>query len=513
LVATALLGVVPALAIDLGAEIDRFYEATGAAELDTVIDRILASGIGAQEVATGLRRGRSVYPDVEPGWYVLELNCANGAVRPFHLLIPQSYDPTVPTPVLFSLHGAVEQRPYTVEEFLPKRGMWEEPAEENGFLVVMPHGDRDATWWSEPGWRNLHDQLGTVKRLCNVDENRVFLTGFSDGGSGTYWMAFHDPTAWAGFIPLYGSVSAAEEGAYPCYPRNLINRPILAANGSNDEVLPITAEASLITQLRLLGIQFEWEVYPTNHSLFRMIPYEWPRTVAFLSDWQRAPFRPRVLWETARVETGRCDWVRIDEIAEEPEGQGFGDLNLEWIWFATQFGAGLDYDATRNLFPVSGVAPDSTAHRLGVKTGDVILTIGGQTVKTNEDVAGVMSGKLPGDPIVVELVRDGETLVLRGTVPEAELVYRRDGVTGSIYVNADGNDIAVTSRNVARYTLFVSTEQFDFSEPIRVTTNGQESFAGTIEPDLEFMLRQAALDRDRQAVYEARVEVAVLPDE
>ena len=90
-------------------------------------------------------------------------------------------------------------------------------------------------------------------------------------------------------------------------------------------------------------------------------------------------------------------------------------------------------------------------------------------------------------------------------------VYRRDRLTGSIYVSAKGNEIAVTTRNVGRYTLFLSSEQFDLATPIRVTTNGKESFFGDVAPDIEFMLRQAAVDRDRRAVYEARIEIIIPP--
>jgi len=74
---------------------------------------------------------------------------------------------------------------------------------------------------------------------------------------------------------------------------------------------------------------------------------------------------------------------------------------------------------------------------------------------------------------------------------------------------ASGNRIDVTVRNVARYTLFISSEQFDLNRPIVVVTNGVETFSEVVEPDVRFMLEQAAKDDDRRAVYEAKIEVAV----
>ena len=81
-----------------------------------------------------------------------------------------------------------------------------------------------------------------MKRSYNVDENRVYLTGISDGGTGAYFFAFREPTAFASFLPLNGQMlvlsnpSTLVDG--DLYPGNAVNRPLFAVNGGRDRLYP-----------------------------------------------------------------------------------------------------------------------------------------------------------------------------------------------------------------------------------------------------------------------------------
>ena len=57
--------------------------------------------------------------------------------------------------------------------------------------------------------------------------------------------------------------------------------------------------------------------------------------------------------------------------------------------------------------------------------------------------------------------------------------------------------------------LSLSHWQFDLPLPLIVTTSGQESYAGVVEPNLRWMLEQAAMDQDRELVYEATLVIEV----
>jgi dienelactone hydrolase len=494
---------------DLDVLMERFFEASDADRRTEATEQLIASQIDPLEIADRLRIGRTYSAEVERGWSVHHNDCIDGVARPYHVFVPESYDPSVPIPVLFDLHGAVSNKqPYSVENMISRRTLWESTAAEEGWILVVPHGDRGATWWNEAGRANLLAQLAFVRRHYNVDENRVFLSGFSDGGSGALWMAFHDATAWAGFIDIYGHPTIAGYGPYQSYPRNLLSRPIRASNGTYDELYPAGEIRLYIEQFVNLGVDIDWTAHPTGHSI-QAVARERSSVVAFIESVEREPHPARVVWETSDVAVGRCDWVRIDEIADVGNNRGFKDANVWPLKSEIRFGASFAYRGADAGFIVAGVEPWSTAHFAGVKTGDRIVRIDEFPVKTGDEVPAIIVAKNPGEPIEIEVVRDGEALVLHGQIASIDPVYPRDEITASIEVVADGHRIDVTVRNVARYTLFISGEQFDLDRSIVVSTNGVEVFSGVLEPDVRFMLEQAASDEDRRAVYQTAIEIIV----
>jgi hypothetical protein len=489
-----------------------FFDASDAAEQAGAIDDLVRFEVDATEIAGRLRIGRTYSDEVERGWSVHYSACIDDVPRPFHVLVPEDYDPAKRYPVLIDLHGSVNHAPYPVEGLISRRALWGPTAEAEGWILVMPHGDEGATWWSETGRANLLSQLAFLKRTYNVDENRVFLSGFSDGGSGALWMAAHDSTAWAGFVATYGHPRIAGNGPYQTYPRNLLNRPIRASNGSYDALYPAPEIELYIEQFLDLGIDIDWVAHPTVHSL-DAVAYERPSVIALVDEIERDPFPARVIWETSDLAVGRCDWVVIDEISDVGNNVGFKDANVWPLKHEIRFGATFGYQGADAGFVVVGVEPWTIAHFSGVKRGDRIVRIDAYPVATGYEVPEIIDALNPGDPIEIEVVRDSETIVLDGQVTSIDPMYARDRMTGSIEAVADGNRIDVTVRNVARYTLLISGAQFDLARRIVVTTNGVETFSGIVEPDVRFLLEQAARDNDRHTVYEARVEIVVPPVE
>ena len=51
-------------------------------------------------------------------------------------------------------------------------------------IYVVPYAWADAPWWSDDQVLNLAAIVDRLKRLYNVDENRVVVSGVSDGGTG-----------------------------------------------------------------------------------------------------------------------------------------------------------------------------------------------------------------------------------------------------------------------------------------------------------------------------------------
>jgi len=508
---TAILLTLPTSAQLEGSDFDvlleNYYAASGVEELQNVITQLVQADIDVEELAGRLREGKEYSADVAVGWSVHYFEGLDGRTRPYHVYAPTGYDPAVSYTVLFDLHGAVSSSPQPAEYLEQRRRLWELEAEECGWILIVPHGDRLASWFSADGRANILGQLNFVKHQYNVDENKVFVSGFSDGGSGAFWQGFHDPTPWAALISFHGHPGIGGYGPYQSYPRNLLNRPIRATTGEQDTLYPPNEVVPFINLFIELGVDLDWIVYPGGHEA-QFLNIEGDLTVDFITGTERHPFPSEVVWETSHTDVGRCDWIRIDDIADVGNNENFQDINLGEVPELIVFGASLAYHGGE-LFTVAGLEPASAALQLGIKNGDQILRIDDLPVLTQADIGYAMVGKAPGDPVEVEIVRDGETLVLSGHIPPPDLIYRRDIPTGSVRAVADGNRIDVTVSHVGRYTLFISSRQFDLSQPIHVTTNGQTTFSSKVTPDVRFMLEQAAKDFDRHMIYEAAIEIVV----
>src|SRR4029434_9934930 len=114
-----------------------------------------------------------------------------------------------------------------------------------GSRILCALGQRGATWFDQVGRANLLAQLAAVKRQYNIDEDRVFLGGFSDGGSGALVMGLYDRTRWPCFYALSGSIIAASIAPDEAFPANLANRPVHAANGGIDPLFPSVLQKML----------------------------------------------------------------------------------------------------------------------------------------------------------------------------------------------------------------------------------------------------------------------------
>ena len=485
------------------------------------IGNLCKSGAGVEEVERRLRIGRTYVKDVPVGWQGLANECLDGKRRPFHLYVPLTYASDQKYPLVVFLHGAVSRADVPpVREMEALRRDFEKDLPP-GFLIILPTGSKGATWWDKVGAGNILAQLDYAKRRYSVDGNRVFLWGFSDGGSGAYWMAMNHPSSWAGFIAYSGNLATAAGGPYQIYPGNLVNRPVLAANGGREPMPMYNAwfMHEWIDQLRQAGAPIDWKSFPQAGHDPRYLMEDRPRFDKFLLDIRRASKPNRVAWETSNAEAGRCDWVQIDRIKEIGSNADLKDVNL--VSFdgppipAGLFG-NIDFKFKGPGLRISQVPARSLEEKAGFQANDVIVKLEGEAVKNIQDLNKIFLDKIfpnkkSGDSLSGEYERGGRPFpfTLQTAKVPRQPVYKRDQPSGAVDVRAQGNQIAVKVRNVAKYTLLIDRQQFDLAKPIRVLTNGKESFNEIVKPDLRFMLTQAAVDNDPSTVFCGRIEIEV----
>ena len=190
-------------------------------------------------------------PDQGPaqaGWSARTL-LSGSRERCYHLYVPPGYDPSQPTPVVFSLHGYV-LNPDTQAAI----SRWHRLANKEGFLVVYPQGtsyprrwNAGATWGAAEvdDVQFVRDLLDELSILANVDRSRVYVNGFSNGGG----MSVRIGCDAADMVAAIGSVAGAVVDMSACTPSRPV--PVMAFHGTSDWVVPYEGGLMDIAPLRL----------------------------------------------------------------------------------------------------------------------------------------------------------------------------------------------------------------------------------------------------------------------
>ena len=120
----------------------------------------------------------------------------------YTLFVPQGYDPLKPTPLLFGLHGGGAggaDRKLVVGSGPHAMPFYRGQCAKRGWIAVCPTA-------LQAGWGGLnHDFIDAIldelRALYNIDENRIYLTGHSMGGGGTWVQGTRIPEVWAAIAP------------------------------------------------------------------------------------------------------------------------------------------------------------------------------------------------------------------------------------------------------------------------------------------------------------------------
>ena len=273
-----------------------------------------------------LKRGRT-YTSSKTGSLTYQFATVDGISFETDIDVPASYDPARRTPVRVQLHGGVSRplerrrpRAYPIAASQPE-------------ITVYPRGWADAQWWHGNQVDNILKVLDRLKREYNVDESRVYVTGFSDGGTGAFFFGMRAPTPFCAIMPLHGSLEVlgnpATRADGQMYPGNLVNRPVFATNGARDRLYPAAAMMPMMKSLERAGVDLVFLALPQAGHDLQWWPSERERFELFLQQHPRQLHPPRLSWETERTDRyNRVDWLLITELGKASSDQPLEDLNL-----------------------------------------------------------------------------------------------------------------------------------------------------------------------------------------
>jgi len=158
-----------------------------------------------------------------------------GEERRYLLYVPESYDPSVPTPLVITFHGLAQ---WPANQATVSR--WNELADQYGFIVVYPAGTRlPMRWrtWDVPGATKevtfISDLIDKLSTEYNIDPTRIYANGLSNGGGMSFVLSCKLSERIAAFGSVAGAYSFPWEQCDPSRPL-----PAILFHGTADPIVP-----------------------------------------------------------------------------------------------------------------------------------------------------------------------------------------------------------------------------------------------------------------------------------
>ncbi|MFW6171885.1 MAG: prolyl oligopeptidase family serine peptidase [Planctomycetota bacterium] len=167
------------------------------------------------------------------------------------LYLPDDYQRKAPWPLVLFLHGAGERGndPRLVKKHGPPKLI--EQGQQFPMIVVSPQCPQEQ-WWQPIELTALLDEI--VEKY-NVDERRLYVTGLSMGGFGTWSLAAYAPHRFAAIAPICG-------GGEPFWAGRFAHLPTWVFHGGKDGVVPPRRSEEMVKALEEVGGDVKLTVYP-----------------------------------------------------------------------------------------------------------------------------------------------------------------------------------------------------------------------------------------------------------
>jgi len=171
------------------------------------------------------------------------------------LFLPKDYgkNPEQKFPLILFLHGAGERGDNLESVRVHGIPKIVEEQEDFPFIAVSPQCPK-ASWWTDEV-ETLNVLLDEIVAKYAVDENRLYLTGLSMGGYGTWSMAVAYPKRFAAIAPVCG-------GGDPKKARVIKDIPAWVFHGAKDGTVPPERSEEMVSALKEVGADVQYTLYP-----------------------------------------------------------------------------------------------------------------------------------------------------------------------------------------------------------------------------------------------------------
>ncbi len=212
-----------------------------------------------------------------------EFKMSDNKILPYRILFPENYDRIKKYPLVLFLHGVGERGNDNEKQLTHGAKLFLLPESRKNFpsIVVFPQCAADGYWssvkidvnkkpiefdfdYNRPSTDQLDGVVKMLKRVIrteSVDKKRVYISGLSMGGFGTFEIVSRFPKLFAAVLPICGGGDAKH------YNKKVKTVPFWIFHGADDAVVNVNYSREMAEKLKLMGVTVRYSEYPgVNHN-------------------------------------------------------------------------------------------------------------------------------------------------------------------------------------------------------------------------------------------------------
>ena len=276
----------------------------------------------------------NAYPEIKKTkqYYLFLYKDSVFGTVPLKVYIPENYQNNVSSPAVMILHGAVVLSSFkdAYNDTVSDEDLFYIHFAKHNFIIIRPFADSygpnadgkiNFDWVinrfnskenrnkTNPTFKTLTGIISQLKQVLNIDDNKVFAFGHSDGADGVFALEVYKPSSFAGFV-VYNSM-LTNLGSYDIYLRNTLNRPLYLVHSNLDDLRPIQQTRSIIKILDSLNSPVLYKEYIGYVHYDKHLQLDLPFSYDWTKGISRNSFQKNITWETDNLTYNNCDWLSI----------------------------------------------------------------------------------------------------------------------------------------------------------------------------------------------------------
>jgi len=195
-----------------------------------------------------------------------------GRAYKFQVFVPEDWTPKKKWPVILFLHGAGERGDDgLVQTEVGLGSAIRQMRSRFPAIVVMPQCRKEGWWPNAPMDEVAMQALEQSEKEFHGDPRRVYLTGLSMGGYGTWRLAGKYPRRFAAIVPICGGIILPHPGSDPgaqdkkpyedAAKKIGSGTPVWIFHGGDDDTVPVTESRRMAEAMKALGAEVRYTEY------------------------------------------------------------------------------------------------------------------------------------------------------------------------------------------------------------------------------------------------------------